>query len=83
MKMNKEQCIDEIETLWSLNDKTTIEDITKYYYELTGLNNLSTGSKLNYLYEYVIDSMFLENDITENVKDELYKYYKIGEYGDE
>lgn len=75
--MSKEQAIKEIETLWLLNDKTTIDDIKKYYHELTRLNNLSIGAKLDYLYKYIIDSMYKDEDITEDVAIELYKYYEL------
>ena len=81
--MNKEQCIKEIETLWFLNKDTTIQDIEDYYFDITGLHNLSTGAKLNYLYKYIIDSMYRDDDITDSVAEELYKYYKLGEYSDE
>jgi hypothetical protein len=75
--MSKEQAIKEIETLWLLNDKTTIDDIKKYYHELTRLNNLSIGAKLDYLYKHIIDSMYKDEDITKDVAIELYEYYEL------
>lgn len=67
----------EIETLWKLNEDTTIKDINDYYYQLTGLDNLSTASKLNYLYEYIIASMLTDGDITIKTARKLFEYYRI------
>lgn len=67
----------EIETMWGLNKHTTIEDIDNFYYLLTGLDNLSTASKLNYLYEYIIASMLTDEDISIKTARKLFKYYRI------
>lgn len=73
------QAINEIETKWELNDNTTIKDIEECYYLITGLHNLSTGKKLNYLYNYVIEAMIKDEAITDDVADRLYEIYVEGE----
>lgn len=75
--MNKEQAIEEIKNLWSLNDDTTLGDIKKYYFEITGVDTYSLGDKVDYLYEYVIDSMFKDGDITLQVAKELRDEFKV------
>lgn len=71
--------IKEIETKWDLNVNTTIKDINDYYYQLTGLNNLSTGDALNYLYVYIIESAYRDGDITQKIANELYEYFGLKE----
>lgn len=73
-KMTLDQAINEIETKW-LNDNTTIKEIKEYYHTITGLNNLSTGNKLNYLYEYVIDAMLQDDVITYDIAQQLLNIY--------
>ena len=65
--MSKEQVYHEMETIWNLNDSTTIAQIKEYYNAITGLENLSIGAKLDYLYEYVLDSMLRDDAITEDL----------------
>ena len=62
--MTKEQVYKEIQDVWGLNDNTTLKEIKEFYKTITGLDNLSTSQKLKYLYEYILDSMLRDNDIT-------------------
>ena len=62
--MTKEQVYKEIQDVWKLNDNTTLKEIKEFYKTITGLDNLSTSQKLKYLYEYILDSMLRDNDIT-------------------
>ena len=62
--MTKEQVYREIQDVWGLNDNTTLKEIKEFYKTITGLDNLSTSQKLKYLYEYILDSMLKDNDIT-------------------
>lgn len=62
--MTKEQVYKEIQDVWGLNDNTTLKEIKEFYRTITGLDNLSTSQKLKYLYEYILDSMLRDNDIT-------------------
>lgn len=62
--MTKEQVYREIQDVWGLNDNTTLKEIKEFYKTITGLDNLSISQKLKYLYEYILDSMLRDNDIT-------------------
>ena len=69
--MNKEQVYKEIQDVWKLNDNTTLKEIKEFYKTITGLDNLSISQKLKYLYEYILDSMLRDNDITIDLYIEL------------
>lgn len=69
--MTKEQVYKEIQDVWELNDNTTLKEIKGFYKTITGLDNLSTSQKLKYLYEYILDSMLRDNDITIDLYIEL------------
>ena len=69
--MTKEQVYKEIQDVWKLNDNTTLKEIKEFYKTITGLDNLSTSQKLKYLYEYILDSMLKDNDITIDLYIEL------------
>lgn len=75
--MNKEQALEEIKNLWSLNDDTTLGDIKKYYNEITGVDTYSLGNKVDYLYEYAIESMLKDGDIDKQVARELLDEFKV------
>lgn len=74
--MTKEQVYKEIEDVWKLNDNTTLKEIKEFYTTITGLDNLTISQKLKYLYEYILDSMLRDDDITIElyleIKNELY-----------
>lgn len=69
--MTKEQVYREINDVWKLNDNTTLRDIKEFYKTITGLDNLNISQKLKYLYEYILDSMLKDNDITMDLYIEL------------
>ena len=69
--MTKEQVYREIQDVWKLNNNTTLKEIKEFYKTITGLDNLSTSQKLKYLYEYILDSMLRDNDITIDLYIEL------------
>ena len=81
--LNENTTRKEIETYYKeitgLNDKTTLGEIKKYYKEITGLENLSIGNKIDYLYNYVLESMLRDNAITEELYEEISNELK-GEY---
>lgn len=73
--MTKQDVYNELETKWGLNDATTLKEIKERYNTITNLNNLTIGQKVDYLYNYVLESMLNDNDITFDlyceIKDEL------------
>jgi hypothetical protein len=69
--MTKKDVYNEIENKWNLNDNTTLGDIKKYYKSVTNNNNFSIGVKVNYLYNYILDSMLKDDDITEDLYNEI------------
>lgn len=76
--MEWEDALKEITTKWKLNKDTTIQDITDYYFEITGTYD-SPGKMLDYLYKYIIESMYKDGDITEETAKHLYYVLRMEE----
>lgn len=69
--LNKKQVYNELDKVWGLNKNTTLDEIEEFYNQITGLNNLSIGEKIDYLYNYVLESMLKDNNITEELYNEI------------
>ncbi len=76
IKEKKKQVYKKLEETWNLGDNTTLGQIKKYYYQLTGGNTLSIGNKVNYLYGYALEKMLTNGEITEELYKEIEKDLK-------
>ena len=76
-KMTKDEIYAELRDKWHLCNTTTLRDIKAYYKEITGLDNLSVGGMINYLYNYVLDKIIQDGDADEDTIDEIKKELKL------
>ena len=76
-KMTKEEVYEELRTRWNLCNNTTIRDVKKAYKELTGLDNLSIGKMIDYLYNHALMSIYTDGDVDGDVINEIKEELKL------
>ena len=76
--MKKDDIMQELRAVWGLNKDTTEEDIDNYYYTITNIEDdgKNTENKVLYVYDYILNNMLRDGDITRELVNEIYNDIK-------